>query len=617
MSAFAVVYERSNAPEDPGALEPLMSRLEYRGPDGRNVSLAGKVAMGHWHFWTTPEEVGERQPLKLPGMPFTLVLDGRLDNRTELLSELKIDSVEGSSLSDAALVLHAYARWGEQCFEHFIGEYALVIFDEQRNELLCARDALGDRTLFYAFPATRVVIASEPWAVAGADGVGVELNESVAAHYLALEFPEDGQTLFKNIHELLPAQVLSVNATSQRQWRYWQPIQTRVRRGSDEGYAQEFRFLLEQSVRCRLRSTTPVGVLMSGGLDSSSVACLAARMVAPKPLTTISYVFDELADCDERKYINAVREQWGIRSIQIPCDDAWPFKNWQDWPHNPNLPEGNPYRLLKKRAYQRAQTEGLRVLLTGGFGDHLYIAGKDWLADLVTEGQLLKAGRELSLQIRSAGLRWTLQAGFLQRLGRHWLDSLPGGWRLHRKQVAPGWLTDLSAGYLSKAGKRGRPDPMIERYGSLLGIGAANSCSGEILEASRYTLELRHPYRDRRLIEFVLGLPAYQLYFRNRYKLVLRNAMQGILPEMIRTRIYPTSMGSLFFRGFEHEKAVLQASVQDQGAGWRKFVRLDWLQNHWNVSDMSEQEKKSVMIPWVCFSYDAWYKYLTASCMIV
>ena len=607
MSGFAVIYERSNTPVEPGVLERVMDWLKHRGPDGRDVVMAGHIALGHWHFWTTPEEIGEKQPLELDGMPFKIVLDGRLDNRPELLGKLNIYPAEGSRLSDAALILHAYARWGERCLEYFIGEYALVILDERRGELLCARDSLGDRTLFYSFKGTRLAVASEPWAVAGADGSGVELNESAVAHYFALNAIEDGQTLFKNVHELLPAHVMLVNTSSERHWRYWQPDPSiRPRGRSDEETAEEFRSLLEESVRCRLRATTPVGVLMSGGLDSTSVACLAARMLAPQLLTTVSYVFDELAECDERQYIETVKKQWGIRSIQIPCDDAWPYKNWQNWPRNPNQPEGNPYRLLKERAYHRAQTERLRVLLTGGFGDQLYSAGKDWLADLIAKGHLLKAGRELSLQIKSTGLRWTLQAGFLQRAARRLLSIIPGVRRLHRRPTMPSWLTSFSAGYLFKVGTR--LDPAFERHGNLLGISTANSCSGEIFNASRHALELRHPYRDRRLVEFVLALPAYQLYYRGLYKHILRTAMQGILPESIRTRIYPTSLEPLFFRGIEREKAVLQSCFQNHDAGWRTFVRADWLIKHWNVLDIPDRDGIDVMVPWLCISYETWYK---------
>ena len=600
-----MIHERSNTPVDPSVLERVMARLSQRGPDGNDVRLAGQFALGHWHFWTTPEEVGEKQPLALDGLPFKIVLDGRLDNRAELLEQLKIAPTDGRQHSDAALILHAYDRWGEHCFEHFIGEFALVILDERRGELICARDALGDRTLFYTFYGTRLVIASEPWAVAGADGSAVRSNERATAHYFALKAPEDGQTLFENVYELLPAQVMVVTASTQRTWRYWQPdFSTRLHGRSNEEYAQQFRSLLEESVRCRLRSATPAGVLMSGGLDSTSVACLAAPMLAPLALTTISYVFDELAECDERQYIEAVKARWGINSIQIPCDDLWPFKNWANWPFNPNYPEGNLYRLLKERTYHRAQSEGLRVLLTGGFGDHLYSGAEDWLADLIAEGRVGEAVREVSLYLRYVGLRRTWRVGFLQSTARRKLDTIPGGRRLHRQRRVPAWLSPFAAGYLSRVDSS--LDPANEPRSNLAGLETAQSSSSEIINASRHALELRHPYRDRRLVEFALTLPAYQLYYRGYYKLVLRAAMRGSLPEIIRGRRQPTSLVSLYSRGIEREKVTLQACFLNPEAGWRKFVKADWISKRWNIPLTPAQDGPEALAPWLCASYESW-----------
>lgn len=603
-----MIYEQSNTPVDPGVLERVMDRLSHRGPDGRDVKVDGHVAMGHWHFWTTPEEVGETQPLELPGLPFTIVLDGRLDNRSGLLDELSVRTQESEQLSDAALILQAYERWGEHCFEHFIGEFAVVIFNKQSSELICARDALGDRTLFYSIKGTRLVIASEPWAVAGADNSPVELDERAAAHYFALKATEDGQTLFKNIFELLPAHVMVHSRSGSRTWRYWQPDpSTRLRGRSDIEYAEEFRSLLEESVRCRMRSTTPVGVLMSGGLDSTSVACLAARMIEPERLTTISYVFDELPDCDERKYIQMVKDRWQINSIQIPCDDAWPWKDWEHWPQNPNRPEGNPYRLIKERAYDRAKQEGLRVLLTGGFGDHLYSAGKDWLADMVYEGRLLEAYRELNLYLRYNGFRWTLQSGFLQGVVRRLINPRSNARVLHRRSTPPKWLTPFSAGMVNVGGAT--QDPTSMRHVTLLGKSASASSSAEIYNASCHSLELRHPYRDLRLIEFILKLPAYQLYNRGLYKHILRTAMQNILPDAIRTRTQQTSLVSLYSRGIDKEKNSIQFDFQDITARWRKYVRSEWIVNRWCMPVTVDTDGPEALVGWLCTSFSKWYNY--------
>ena len=126
-----------------------MNHLSHRGPDGRDSLDRDQVAMGHWHFWTTPEEVGEHQPLRIPDLPYTIVMDGRLDNRSDLIHLLDLDSAEASLLSDANLALRAYAHWGEDCFSRFIGEFSMVIYDPINHEVICARDPMGNRTMFY------------------------------------------------------------------------------------------------------------------------------------------------------------------------------------------------------------------------------------------------------------------------------------------------------------------------------------------------------------------------------------------------------------------------------------------------------------------------------------
>ncbi|MDD2921321.1 MAG: asparagine synthase-related protein [Anaerolineales bacterium] len=605
MSAFAVIYD-ANPLENPGALHRIMERLNHRGPDGSSFVFAKNVAMGHWRFWTTPEEVGERQPLELRGLPFKIVLDGRIDNREELFAKLNLSPAEGKTLSDAALILRAYDRWREECFQYFVGEFALAIFDEQRGELVCVRDQLGDRTLFYANGNAQTIVASEPWAIAAVNDAKPDLNESAVAHYFALKAPENGQTLFNNIYELLPAHVMVVSKTARRIRRYWQPDpQKKIRYKTDEEYAAHFLALLEESVRCRMRSNAPIGILMSGGLDSTSVASIAARKIKPEALTAISYVFDELTDCDERQYINAVKAQWNTRSIQIPCDDAYPYKDWANWRRNPNHPEGNPYRLLKERAYQRANNEGVRVLLTGGFGDHLYDGAEDWMADLIEDGRLMQAAQGFAYHVRAFGLRRSLAAKSTRRAARRALDQLPGGKRLRGKATAAPWLTPFSIRSMDNQSGAWL-DPAFATKENLLGLIAAQNGTGDTFGASRHAIELRHPYRDRRLVEFALALPAYQFYYRGVHKYILRVAMQGILPEIIRARSQPSSLISLFFRGVEREKNLLEGYFQNPNANWRKFVKADWLSSRWNIPVTPEKDGPEALISWLCASYEAW-----------
>jgi asparagine synthase (glutamine-hydrolysing) len=391
-----------------------------------------------------------------------------------------------------------------------------------------------------------------------------------------------------------------VHETGERKWKYWQPDLSRRLRGlSNQEYAEQFLALLDQSVRCRMRSTTPVGVLMSGGLDSTSVASLAARMIAPEPLTTISYVFDELPECDERKYINAMVERWGIHSIQIPCDDAWPYK---DWRHNPNYPEVSIYRLLKERSYLQARREGKRVLLTGEYGDNLYMRGNSWLGDLIIDGKFLEACQELYLYFRYTNLRWLINTGYVQHAARVLLNSIPGGRYISRKATMPEWLTPFSIHHLPKV----RSNPILEQHAGLLDLIFANSCTSEIYPASQQEIELRHPYRDRRLVEFVLNLPAYQLFYRSLYKRILRSATQGILPDIIRYRDQPTFLTPFFYRGVEQKRSDLQVQFQNTQSAWTKFVEQNWILHQSNIMQIPEQDGAYAIVPWLCASFQSW-----------
>lgn len=601
-----MIYEQSNTPIDPGVLERVMSRLSHRGPDGKDVKVNGHVAMGHWHFWTTPEEVNEHQPLEVENLPFTIVLDGRLDNRVELITELGLHKIDSDGFSDAALMLHAYDRWEEKCFTHFIGDYAVVIQDLHREKLVCARDALGERTLFYSLNGSRMVIASEPWAVAAAGDAKIELNEKAVAYFFALQATEDGQTFFKDIFELLPAHVMVVSASGKSSQRYWESNPSnRIHRRNDVEYAEEYRTLLEESIHCRMRSINPIAVLMSGGLDSTSVVSLASRMVASKSLTTISYVFDELSECDERKYIEMMVKQCGIRSIQVSCDDAWPFKNWQEWPHTHNFPDGNPYRLVKDRVYDRAYDEGFRVLLDGMYGDELFSGYDNWLVDLISEGYWKKALYELRHHFTHMGFWSTINSSFFRRMGKHLIGFARSGQRKPSLTKKPIWITPYTSSTL--ASKEDWVSPHFDSKRELLGILTSRDSSSEYVTASHHSLELRHPYRDRRLVEYLLSLPSYLLYGFGFDKYVSRVAMQGFLPHEIVSRSQPTVFLSLFMRGIDRERESLSKFFTKNDSTWNQFVKSKWLTQNWQNEITPKSDGPASIIPWLCVSFDTWF----------
>jgi asparagine synthase (glutamine-hydrolysing) len=410
---------------------------------------------------------------------------------------------------------------------------------------------------------------------------------------------------------------MAVEAGGERRWRHWEPdLDLRLRYRSDAEYAEHYRALLKTSVKCCLRSASPPAVMMSGGLDSTSVACVAAREISAAgalgPLRTVSYVFDELTTCDERRYMDALLAEYDIEAIRFAGDDAWPLRDIEASPWSPNGPEGNPHRGLVQRAYARAREGGSRVVLTGWFGDHHYTGTEDWLADLLVDRRFGEAAGALLGQARRAGVRALVSSQGVRRVGRRVLDRVPGGRRLRPPWEPPRapWLTPHAAGCVARANAwpstptAGRRPRQVQR---LLGAMAARGATGAIVDASHGFVELRHPYRDRRLVEFMLAIPAHQLYNQGRYKHVLRNAMGGILPEAIRQRERPTSLMPLYARGLvEREWPTVEAILAGRDAGWQDYVQEEWLQAVLPAQIAALQDGAGAWVPWLCIAFELW-----------
>ncbi len=326
MSGFGLIFHRRREPIDPAVAGRLMGALAHRGPDGCHLYHGPAISMGYQHFWTTPEAIGERQPLTAPP-DFHLVFSGRLDNRQDLLQTLGYDNAQGRSLSDARLVLLAYQRWQTQCFERLLGPFALVLYDAARHRVICARDPLGDRTLFYYLTAKCLIVASEEQAILAHPAVSPALHPPRWAAYFAGQAPADGATFFANVYELLPAHAMVVDSDTSRMWRYWDADpDAALRYRTDSDYAEHFRALLDESIACRLRAVSTPAVMMSGGLDSTSIAAMASqqlRLISPSQhLPTVSFVFDAFESCDERGYMQAMIDQYTLQASQILGDDA-------------------------------------------------------------------------------------------------------------------------------------------------------------------------------------------------------------------------------------------------------------------------------------------------------
>jgi asparagine synthase (glutamine-hydrolysing) len=611
MSAVALLYNRTNEPASQQGVGPILSALRHRGPDGCDGVVRGNAALGHQHFWTAPEEIGEHQPLTDPDSGISIAFDGRLDNRDALIRALKLDRQE-SSRSDASLALRCYLQWGEACFERLIGAFAIVLIDEHVQGVLLARDGLGERTLFYYLDNSVLVAASEAAAVLAYPAVPRDVDEDTLVRLYAIDLPQARHSMFKHVREVLPGQVLVIVDQHVREFRHWQiDLTRRIRYRHENEYAEHFRDLLTDSVRNQQRGVIHPALLMSGGYDSASLAVIAAGATA-KPLITVSWVFDELTDCDERPAINAINQHIGAKPVQFSADHLYPLADWQNWPHDPSWPLLNAHRALKMRAYRAAASSGARVVLTGAAGDDLFAGSAYWLREMLHDGRIGAAGSAVARLVRQSGLRSALQNGALRLAIRSALEPIPGVKQMLKHRARPAekaWLTPYARDVLDQQARWAAPEGTHRpsQVETLVSDHAAFGPSAEIHYAALAGIDVRSPHRDRRLIEFMLAIPAYLMHDGNHSKAIVYRAMQGLLPETVRQTRSVGNLTPLFLRGcLEREHTALRHILAPTDAVWRRYVQSDALEAVMRDQWAAGAGTFVTLLPWFCLALECW-----------
>ncbi len=373
MSGIAGVVDLGGLPVEPGLLGAMADAVRHRGPDGLKVWHDGPAGLVHSHFWTTPEDVGEAQPISSSDGRYWITADARIDNRDELIPDLRRAGTLRSAVpSDGEVILAAFQTWGDDCAARLVGDFAFAIWDAQSRRLFAARDVIGLRQVCYAITNDRVYFANRVGAVLCALPQQPELNRELIEDFLRNEYLRwITETVYRGIHRLPPAHTLiaSRNGTEIREY-YRFGSQPPPRYATDSQWIDAFRRLLDEAIRCRLRSNGPVGVLM-GGLDSSSLACRAHAMLeagADLPKVTLySAVYDDTPGADEREYIAAVAAHCkGFEAKQIVSDALWALRPDEagngDLMDEPDIAAVRVHTLTLLRAPAK---DGCRVVLGG------------------------------------------------------------------------------------------------------------------------------------------------------------------------------------------------------------------------------------------------------------
>src|SRR5258707_2764036 len=316
-------------------LQSLVDFLSYRGPDSRECWMDGSIGLGHAMLRTRRESLGERQPASLDGR-FWITADARLDGRAEFIAELQRSGrVVPPNAPDSELILHAYATWGTPCVEHLRGDFSFAIWDARNKQLFCARDHFGIKPFYYVHRENRFLFTNTLNCLRMHPEVSDELNEAAIGDFLLFGLNcDNATTCFRDIQRLPPAHSLSISPEGVKIRRYCAPpTDGRIRYSKPGEYVENFQSLLEAAGADRLR-TDRVGILLSGGLDSSSVAAVAKQVSAASGRTTnilcYTHIFKSLIPDRESEYAREVAEFLRLPAKVIVSDHTQLFEGWDD-----------------------------------------------------------------------------------------------------------------------------------------------------------------------------------------------------------------------------------------------------------------------------------------------
>lgn len=548
MSGIFGIFEKGGRAAAKSDLEAMRAKMESWGPDGHGLWSEGPVGLGHLLLDNLPQRGRDPRPVAAAWAPgYAITADARLDHREELIDALGLSRAEEEETPDDLLLLRAWIRWDEGCLERLHGAFAFAVWDGRRQRLTCVRDHQGFRPFFHWDGSDRFAFATEVEALFALEGIPRELDPlAVTAKLTATPSYLKERSVFRNIRKLAPATLLSVQAEGTKGRQYWFPEKIAARQmATSESLALELRELVERAVGTQLRSRVPIGAHVSGGLDSTSIALVARRLLLEQardlkgayswspPLEGTGSVAG-----DERRRVEAASRRLGLPIVHLAVSE----QEFAEFASRDPLTEPTATLLLESAVCRRAAREGVRVLLSGWGGDEFAsFNGRGAQLDFLREGRLIALARAL-------GRPWRARAGWI-RLTREVLSFLLPAWAVPLAWRSPRWAQDFPGGQsglrahlteeewrmLIREWNRHRIRGGVREY--RIGLWARGHLSGRIedwaREAAALGVEYRYPLLDRRVVEFSLSLPAAAYWGLGQGRGLFRAAAAPWLPAEI------------------------------------------------------------------------------------
>lgn len=524
MSGICGLLNFDGAKVEQKLLTELTKNLVYRGNDGSNIWLSDNIGFGHTLLKTTFESENETQPFTLDNQVH-IIADARIDDRENLIAKLELNYQQNTTTpTDVELILRAYLKWGESFLDYLLGDFAFAIWDDEKQCLICARDHFGIKPFFYTKIGNTFIFASDIHTLKKYPNFSSQLNELAIADLLIFSlYQDETATIYQNVHRLAAAHKLTVKNENIQSKRYWQlPLNQEIHYQNKADYVANYRELFTIAVKDRLRFNK-VNALMSGGMDSTAIAAIANQFSQVKAFTqTTKTLFDD----EEKYYAEITAKHLGIDIEYFVQDEYKLYQKWPELMPNFSEPGCSPF-IAASNDFTKLCLSHSPISLSGLGGDEVLYAHRLYYVELLKKGQILEFCRKVWQHWQNYGTfkGLAIRSGLKQLLGLNIDSSLE----------YPSWIKpeftkkfDLNERFKHYT----QPKPFLHKTHPEAHQGLMSSAWSFALESNSYPfgIEIRYPFFDLRLINYVLAIPPIPWCFG---KHIHRASFQGILPDSI------------------------------------------------------------------------------------
>lgn len=598
-------------PVDAPLLERMRDTMVHRGPDDQGLFIDENAGLGHRRLSILDLSAAGHQPMANPNERFWLVFNGEIYNYLELAEDLKTRGHRFRSRSDSEVILHLYEEMGANCLERLNGMFAFAIWDRRERTLFGARDRFGIKPFYYYHTPERFIFASEIKAILEDSTVPRLPDSRTIADYLFCGQPLAGRSFFKGIEEVRPGWAFELKTGALRQWEYWRLSFDYDRSRSDAQVIEEVAALIDDAVRIHCRSDAPLGCHLSGGLDSSTVACLTARHRGP--VKSFSIRSPGGAFYDETHYAKSVSRHAGTEYCEatVGADDLSKLTSKLLWHMDMPMPSSGG---INYYAASRLAAEHVKVSLTGHGGDEVFAGypgqfeiafGTRSMFDTASQPANHRAGLGYRLRMLWHSKGWSgLAAGLRRRFASMQERSLEERWVHMRGGLAPQDAPHLNPSFVESLEGFSPVDDYLTAFHSPPADEILDRClhhdlrhyvakllSMEDRVSMAVSLESRVPLLDYRIVEFVASVPPEQKVRGRVPKYLLREAARRWLPEEVLERRdkagFPLPTQQWFGNELSNELKQVLGTPSSRGRGiFRESVlgnRDFWITQGWQA----------------------------------